>query len=212
MNGGGGKGFAVRRPLPGPSWRNRRLEEQCRAGRFGLGIGEAIAEIQLRGMLRPLPVAGESVQRAMRGARLDRYHLDTGEAQKLHDVGLCFGNGAMPLPPQSERRFIDRDRRGRGAVGLLEGGDQRRKLRFARQDRDDSGGVDNDHDSPLSSSKKALSASRPVAGRLAMRSWIGRTRSSSVFSLSMRASSFSSARRTASVLVLRRIAASLAAN
>src|SRR5271165_6330276 len=52
------------------------LEEQRRSGQFGLGVGEAIAEIQLRGMLRPLAVAGERVQRAMRGAWLDRHEID----------------------------------------------------------------------------------------------------------------------------------------
>ena len=39
-----------------------------------------------------------------------------------------------------------------GAVGPFERGDERRVLGFAGQDRDDRGGVDDDHGSPLSSS------------------------------------------------------------
>lgn len=49
-------------------------------------------------------------------------------------------------------------------------------IRVVRWDGDDGSGIGEDQRSPLSSSKKALSACCPVAGRDMTRSWIGRSR------------------------------------
>ena len=60
--------------------------------RFGQGVGEAIAHVELRGMLHALAVARGGFERALGGCRLDRDELDIGGGEEIRDVDFRLGD------------------------------------------------------------------------------------------------------------------------
>jgi hypothetical protein len=103
-------------------------------------------------MSSSLPVASEGLKRDMGGFRLDRLNGGPGGSQKASDVRFRFRDGPLPLPRQAEHGFV-KGKRGRfGSAGSLHRRDKRIRVRLAGKHRDDCGGVDDDHESPLRSS------------------------------------------------------------
>ena len=99
----------------------------------------------------------------------DRSRPHTRQLEKFTDVLLGLLDARMPFPAYLQGRLEDCDRRGdRGRVALQHIG-ERVSFRLAGQDGDDRGCIDENYAFPLSSSWNALSASRPVAGRLSTR-------------------------------------------
>jgi len=137
---------------------------------FGLSVDETVAKIEPRRMPCSLAVAVESLKREMYGDWVHWLDFDPGRRQELHDGPFGLTNRTAPLASKSESRLIN----GNGCRGRvsspIERRDEESRSRLAGQNGDDCGSVNNDHSSPLRSSKNALSASNPVEGHFAIRS------------------------------------------
>ncbi len=115
-------------------------------------------------------VAVESLKRDMDGDWVHRLDFDQGSRQELHNGPFRLRDRTAPLASKFESRLINCDGRSRRGSSLIERRDQESRSRLTGQNGDDCGSVNDDHSSPLRSSKNALSASNPVEGHFAIRS------------------------------------------
>ena len=146
------------------------LVKKRSAAGLGLSVHETVPEVEPRRISPSLAVAGESFKREMDGFRLDRLNDDARQTQELHDGPFGLSNPTAALPSNSQSRLINCDGRSRRASSLIERRNQESRPRLTGQSGDDCGSVNDDHSSPLRSSKNALSASNPVEGHFAIRS------------------------------------------
>src|SRR5579883_746681 len=108
-------------------------------------------------------IAVESSQRRGELHRRDADDVDARGFDELQDSGLGFPHRQALFPIEPNCRLPSRQSGGYG-FSLFRGLQRARELRAVRlfqKDRKDRGGVDEHQKSPLSSSKNALSASRP---------------------------------------------------
>src|SRR5579872_271489 len=148
-------------------------------------------------------IAVESSQRRGELRRRDADKVDAGCFNELQDSGLRFLHRQALFPIEPNRRLPSRQNGGYGFSSFrgLQRARELRAVRLVEKDRKDRGGVDEHQNAPLSSSKNALSASRPVSGRAAILRRRGAKRSHKGTASSTRRNSFCTASRTASVLV-----------
>src|SRR5579863_1233064 len=99
--------------------------KQRSAGNLGLGVDEAVPEVEPRRMSFSLAIASEGFERDMGGFRLDW---------------------------QAEHGFVNGDRGCLGAAGSRQRRHKRIRFRLAGKHRDDCRSVNDDHESPLRSS------------------------------------------------------------